>query len=50
MGGALAGTLVSPYPAGANGGEMLAFEAFQDFPQGSWGEIINYPPDEDNHA
>ncbi len=50
LGGAVTGSLMSPYLGGGNGGEVLAFEAFHDFPQGSWGEIINYPADEDNHA
>jgi len=53
LGGALAGNFY-PYAAGpslTNGDEVLAMEeAFRDFPQGSWGNLLVYPDEEDNSA
>jgi len=50
LGGALAGNFFAPLNGEGNGGEVLAFEAFQDFPQGSLGHLLTYPADEDSQA
>jgi anti-sigma factor (TIGR02949 family) len=55
LGIVLGGTLTRDfYPLGADrgqAGEVLALEAFQDFPQGSWGALlVSYQADEGNGA
>ncbi len=55
LGIVLGGTLTRDfYPLGADrsqAGEVLALEAFQDFPRGSWGDLlVSYQADEANGA
>ncbi len=55
LGIVLGGTLTRDfYPLGADrsqAGEVLALEAFQDFPRGSWGDLlVSYQADEGNGA
>lgn len=53
LGGILAGKL-NPYnlsQANGNGAEVLALEeVFRDYPQGSWGQVILFPDEEEPSA
>jgi anti-sigma factor RsiW len=50
LGGALARDFYPLPPGGVNGGDVLALEDFQDFPQGSWGSVLLSYQDEANGA
>jgi anti-sigma factor RsiW len=49
LGGAMARNIYPSPQEGGAGQETLALETFQDFPQGSWGNILaSYQPEESN--
>jgi len=50
LGGALTGNFFHQ-PDSGNGAEVAVLEVFQDFPQDSWGNLVDpYEADEDNNA
>jgi anti-sigma factor RsiW len=51
LGGNLARDFYPYAPGGGNGADEMALEAFQDFPRGSWGDLlVTYQPEEANGA